>query len=135
MTPARFSSISRVFPLAICFLGTVALAEEEEEDPALLVLEQNCISCHLPNLQSAHNAPDLTTISTSVDPARAVEVMRDGIPGTAMPRFGLAEADGTAVLAFLDWMGSHGAQIRQSFESLASSGELILSRVPWFEYE
>ncbi|MDP6410189.1 MAG: c-type cytochrome [Planctomycetota bacterium] len=96
---------------------------------------QGCIGCHLPNGQSLHRAADLTKIAGSVEHSRLFGVLREGIAGTAMPRLALSDADCEAVLAFLDWLGEHGEGIRARFASLATSDQLLLSEIPWFEFE
>ncbi|MDP6763621.1 MAG: c-type cytochrome [Planctomycetota bacterium] len=100
-----------------------------------IVAAQGCIGCHLPNGQSLHLATDLTAMAEQVEPARLFGVLRDGIPPTAMPRLGLDDEDCEAVLAFLGWLGEHGEGIRARFESRATSDELLLSEIPWFEFE
>lgn len=117
------------------------LVETGEELPAdvargwEIAKAQSCISCHLPNEQSLHLSTDLTTIVETVERERLFEILHDGIPGKAMPRLALPPADCEAVLAFLAWMNEHGGGIRARFENLATSAELDLSKISWFEYE
>lgn len=100
-----------------------------------LARTHDCISCHLPNKESLHLASDLTMLATSLERDKLFEVLHDGIPGKAMPRLALGPADCAAVHAFLIWMNEGGEQIRKRFEQVTNSGELELSKVPWFEFE
>jgi nitric oxide reductase subunit C len=100
-----------------------------------IVLAQNCIACHLPNEQSLQRSADLTTLVSLSGHDKILTVLHDGVAGTAMPRLGLSPADGEAVFAFLGWLQENGDGIRSRFQNLATSSELRLSRVPWFEYE
>jgi nitric oxide reductase subunit C len=100
-----------------------------------IVLAQACISCHLPNEESLNRSTDLTTLVTSVERERVLEILRDGIPAKGMPRLALDGADGEAVLAFLGWLHENGEDVRARFENLPTTTSLELSGVPWFEYE
>ena len=99
-----------------------------------LAQAQGCINCHLPNEQSTHLSTDLTTMVETVERQRLFEILQDGIPGTAMPRLALPSEDCEAVLAFLTLMNERGDEVRRRFGDLATSAELTLSEVPWFEY-
>jgi nitric oxide reductase subunit C len=102
---------------------------------AELVLLQACISCHLPNGESAHRSTDLTLLTQNLSQEQVHTILRDGIEGTAMPRLSMSREDSAAVWAFLLWMNECGEEIRGRFNNLATSKELDLSRLPWFEYE
>ncbi|MCP3919271.1 MAG: cytochrome c [bacterium] len=115
-------------------LGREELTESERRGYEI-VLAQACLSCHLPNAQSLHRAADLTTVVDTFSRDHVLAVLRDGVPGKAMPALGLVPDDGASVLAFLTWMNANGPRIRASYESSASGGELSWPRVPWFEYE
>lgn len=99
-----------------------------------LVLEQNCVACHLPNEASLHRATDLTLVAAQLSRARVAEVLDDGVPGTAMVALGMGTAEADAVFEFLSWMNAEGASLRTRFRDSATTGELRLSRIPWFEY-
>ena len=127
-----------VVPPAELLRHLVETGEELPPDVArgwIIVRDQNCITCHKPNEQSLHLATDLTLMAANVEPERLFEILRDGIPGKAMPRLALPPEDSADVLAFLEWMGERGPEIRGRFEDLATSGELRLSSIPWFEFE
>ena len=96
---------------------------------------QDCINCHQPNLASVHLATDLTTIVETVPRERLFEILRDGIPGKAMPRLALSSDDCKATLAFLDWLNERGSGIRRRFGAQATADGLSLSQIPWFEFE
>lgn len=95
---------------------------------------QGCINCHLPNEQSSHVATDLTTMVETVERKRLFEILHEGIPGTAMPRLALSNEDCEAVLAFLTLLNEREDDVRHRFRGLATSAELTLSEVPWFEF-
>ena len=133
--------LGEVVPPTELFAQFVEAAEASEPLPEevgrgwQLVRDQSCIGCHLPNLQSLHLSMDLTLMSGTVEHARLFEVLRDGIPGKAMPRLAMSAEDSADVLAFLQWLSERGPELRSRFENLATSGELTLSGLPWYEYE
>jgi len=100
-----------------------------------IVLQQNCIACHLPFEGSLHRATDLTLLAKSISGERLLAVLAEGVPGTAMPALGLSTTAAADTLAFLAWLSDAGDDIRARFERLATSAELNLSTVPWFEFE
>ena len=127
-----------VIPPAELLRQFVESGEELPADVAhgwRIVRDQNCITCHRPNEQSLHLATDLTLMAETVERERLFEILRDGIPGKAMPRLALPPEDSAAVLAFLQWLGASGTELRGRFENLATSSELTLSNIPWFEFE
>lgn len=118
----------------------LAAAEGSELSPAAargrgIMIGQGCITCHLPNPESLHRAADLTTLARSSDRGSVLTILRDGMPGTAMPRLGLSPEEGEAVFEFLEWMSAHDAEIQAAFEGLSGGRELDFARIPWFEYE
>lgn len=100
-----------------------------------LALEQNCLGCHLPNHASDYGAPDLTTAVTRLGREGLRVVLAEGVPGTAMPRFGFSEEDLTALTDFLAWMDSNGESIRNTFEvTRRGEDDWSVLDLPWWEF-
>jgi len=113
--------------------GSAALTEAEHAG-RVIVFEQNCIDCHLPNGRSAYRAPDLTRAVVDSGAARVLTVLTEGVPEKGMPRFDLSAAERESVLAFLTLLGHHGAPIRDGFESAQRRSGASFRLPPWFEY-
>lgn len=93
-----------------------------------------CIDCHLPNAKSTFKSTDLTRIHASVGPERITSILTDGIPEKGMPRLGLPPAEIEAVIGTLELLGTHGAEVRETFVTAERSSSGSLFDLPWFEY-
>ena len=118
------------------------LASETEDDPftpdeqqgLAILLEQNCIDCHLPNARSAYRATDLTEVTGKHDRAALARTLADGVSGTPMPRFVFSAEDVDAVQAILERMKRGSPAIRAAFARAEVAAEGALLALPWFEY-
>lgn len=106
----------------------------QEEQGLTLLLDKNCIDCHLPNAGSAYRSPDMTLMTTRLGADGVATILTTGVPGKAMPAFALTTAELGAVSAALTRLERHGDQIRTGFEAAADAASGSLLDLPWFEY-
>ncbi len=112
--------------------GTPPSAQATE---GLAKMEQlGCITCHLPNGRSSLRAKDLTTMRADLAEEHLRRVLKDGVPGTGMPRFNLENGEIEAVLRALEWLGEGGALVRGAFEKAEANPDGSLWDLPWFEF-
>lgn len=103
--------------------------------PGLAVMrKQKCLSCHLPNHGSPVRAPDLTTVLERLGRDKVAATLRNGVPGTLMPKFPFTDAERGELLALLAWLGENRDRVARAFEVTRPEGGSLLS-LPWFEYE
>jgi len=100
----------------------------------LVMLEQKCIGCHLPNPVSEKKATDLTTLLAKLGPAGVKGILAAGVPAKGMPQFTLAPDDLTGLLAFLEWLGANQEAVHNAFREAAPEDGAD-GGIPWFEYE
>jgi nitric oxide reductase subunit C len=105
-----------------------------EEQGLTILLEKNCIDCHLPNAISAYRSADMTQLSLRLGRSGIAAIFASGVPGKAMPRFPFTEAEIDAVYAALVRLERHGDAFRDGFESAANAASGALFDLPWFEY-
>jgi nitric oxide reductase subunit C len=116
-----------------------AVANDADLDPdaargQMVMLEQKCLSCHLPNPVSEKKATDLTTLIAKLGPAGVEGMLAAGIPAKGMPSFALDPADRRALIAFLKWLGANQQAVQRTFEEAAPK-KGAATGLPWFEYE
>ena len=99
-----------------------------------IVLRENCVDCHLPNHQSAYQAPDLTLATGKHGREKLLSILASGVPGKPMPIFRLTPEQQTGVHDFLVWLGQNGVAIRNGFEVTKRAAESSILDLPWFEY-
>ncbi len=119
------------------FRGTATPDEpilEREERGLTILLEKNCIDCHLPNVGSAYRAADMTRMSGRLGRDGLAAILAAGVPGKAMPVFVLPTPDIDAIHAALDHLEGHGDTVRAGFENAGSGALGALFALPWFEY-
>jgi nitric oxide reductase subunit C len=100
----------------------------------LVMAEQKCIGCHLPNPRSEKNGTDLTTVIKKLGPRGVQGMLEAGIPAKGMPKFTLASDDMSALIVCLEWLGANQATVHGAFAN-AAPAELESTGLPWFEYE
>jgi len=100
----------------------------------LVMLEQKCIGCHLPNPRSEKGATDLTTVIAKLGPRGVQGMLEAGIPAKGMPKFALAPDDMNALIACLQWLRANQAAVHAAFSEAAPT-DTDSTGLPWFEYE
>jgi len=99
-----------------------------------LVQDRKCIGCHLPNLMSTQQAPDLCDVIVSPGVDGITATLRQGRIARGMPQFELTADEQAAIVAFLRWMHEHRDVIQSEFKALAME-HAQSARIPWFEYD
>lgn len=130
-----------IVPPAV-LLEELVLASDSAEDPfsalesagLALILERNCIDCHLPNAVSAYVAPDLCSAVERRGRGGLDAIFATGVSGKAMPRFPFTPEESDAVFAVLTRMGRHAEMLHAGFERAADATQGALADLPWFEY-
>ena len=98
-----------------------------------ILLEQKCIGCHLPNPVAEKQGTDLTTLISKLGPGGVKGIVTTGILPKGMPAFTFTADDSQALVAFLEWLGTHESTIHAAFtESTSKTGQA--PGLPWFEY-
>ncbi|SEP89325.1 c-type cytochrome [Piscibacillus halophilus] len=75
---------------------------EETLDPAELVEQNNCTSCHGADLSGSGNAPDLTTVGDRYSQEELVDIISNGVEGSNLMTGDYATADEAEVIA--EWL-------------------------------
>ncbi len=97
-----------------------------------IVIEQACLSCHLPNPLAAKAGTCLTTLTPKLGGAGVEAIVTAGILAKGMPRFALESTHCADLVAFLTWLSDNAEPVRQAFAGVTppkATGSL-----PWFEY-
>ena len=96
--------------LAILFTiaaATPALAQQQSAVQGKALYDQHCTACHGANAGAGERAPAIVSAATSMRGARSdtqlMAIVRNGIPGTAMPAWGnrLSDSDIASIGAYI----------------------------------
>ncbi|GEL78303.1 c-type cytochrome [Tenuibacillus multivorans] len=108
-----FGLIAVLGILAIIIMGGVGVSQvqhaegegESEEatmDPASLVENNNCISCHGGDLTGTGTAPDLTNLQDKYSMDELVDIINNGVEGSNLMTGDYANAEEAEVIA--EWL-------------------------------
>lgn len=126
-------------PIEHFYISSKTMLEENADAKRGFELVQtySCISCHLPNTKSVHQAPDLTLLMKRLSKDEISKILVDGRIERGMPPFHIPETDRESVIAFLNLLSNK----RDEFLNIYRGSDRRLSlldffkRLPWFEYE
>lgn len=91
----------------LIFIATPALAQQQQVTQGKALYDQHCTACHGANAGAGERAPAIVSAATSMRGARSdaqlMAIIRNGIPGTAMPAWNnrLSDGDIASIGAFI----------------------------------
>ena len=91
----------------LIFIATPALAQQQQVTQGKALYDQHCTACHGANAGAGERAPAIVSAATSMRGARSdaqlMAIIRNGIPGTAMPAWNnrLSDSDIASIGAFI----------------------------------
>ena len=118
--------------LAALFLvaaASPALAQSQTVDQGKALYDQHCTACHGANAGAGERAPAIVSAATSMRGARSdvqlAAIIRNGIPGTAMPAWSsrLSDSDIAAIGAYIHAL--RGTALDNPLPGDAAHGEAV----------
>lgn len=110
----------------------------QDKNPAVvrggeIVTNFSCGSCHVPFMQGAHRAPDLTAAAFDRSPQRIFSTLRKS--QGVMPEFECTEQEASDISAFLEWFADHRSELVENNERMLARKGFSWRDLQWWEYK